>query len=372
MSAMGARVLLNGATHIASLEKMLPSGSACTNASTTCSSAGDSEGAKDAAFSECSVSMRVKNTFLEFPVEHLLWFDSSLRQRRTRSCPGRVVIGDGSETAKAVAVGGCSGFAASVADQLQGKQPPPLCPATSAAASLPSLPQLPPTPARWPSTTEAACIESCMYPNGAIQNTAKVVLNTVINRTTEKETLIDGFVNQEGVWSQSSSFLPNAPSMASGFPGVEETTMSVVWAECRASIANHGAVTAQNTCALVAGPKVQQRPPKQWELGSPELPTVGSAGHHLGKCKPCAFVHRKGCDNGVHCQFCHICDSEEKKRRQKEKWDKKRHQWRQRRLRQRQETNGWQGSSETAGARSHLCRLDSPRSCGSDNSTMGI
>jgi hypothetical protein len=55
------------------------------------------------------------------------------------------------------------------------------------------------------------------------------------------------------------------------------------------------------------------------ELGSIELPTVGSAGHKWGACKPCAFLYKRGCQNGVQCSFCHLCDSGEKKRRQKEK-----------------------------------------------------
>jgi len=55
------------------------------------------------------------------------------------------------------------------------------------------------------------------------------------------------------------------------------------------------------------------------ELGSPEMPTVGSAGHSAGTCKPCAFFHSKGCGNGVNCSFCHLCPADEKKRRQKEK-----------------------------------------------------
>lgn len=54
-------------------------------------------------------------------------------------------------------------------------------------------------------------------------------------------------------------------------------------------------------------------------LGSPELPTAGSAGHRFGGCKPCAFAHTKGCENGVNCQFCHLCEPGEKKRRQKQK-----------------------------------------------------
>eukprot|EP00928_Gymnodinium_smaydae_P017915 TRINITY_DN16835_c0_g4_i1.p1 TRINITY_DN16835_c0_g4~~TRINITY_DN16835_c0_g4_i1.p1 ORF type:complete len:525 (+),score=89.02 TRINITY_DN16835_c0_g4_i1:37-1575(+) len=55
------------------------------------------------------------------------------------------------------------------------------------------------------------------------------------------------------------------------------------------------------------------------ELGSAECPTRGSAGHRAGLCKPCAFFHKQGCGNGVNCDFCHLCDSGEKKRRQKEK-----------------------------------------------------
>jgi len=54
-------------------------------------------------------------------------------------------------------------------------------------------------------------------------------------------------------------------------------------------------------------------------LGSPEMPTIGSAGHNIGTCKPCAFFHTKGCGNGVQCFFCHLCAPEEKRKRQKDK-----------------------------------------------------
>lgn len=52
-------------------------------------------------------------------------------------------------------------------------------------------------------------------------------------------------------------------------------------------------------------------------LGSPDMPTLGSAEHHLGKCKPCAFVFKDGCLNGTSCKFCHLCAPGEKKRRKK-------------------------------------------------------
>jgi len=50
------------------------------------------------------------------------------------------------------------------------------------------------------------------------------------------------------------------------------------------------------------------------------LSSVGSAGHEVGKCKPCAFVHRPmGCTDGAACSFCHLCEPGEKKRRQRQK-----------------------------------------------------
>jgi len=55
------------------------------------------------------------------------------------------------------------------------------------------------------------------------------------------------------------------------------------------------------------------------ELG---LPSAGSAGHWAGLCKPCAFVHTSGCAVGRECQFCHVCEPGEKKRRRKEKLER--------------------------------------------------
>lgn len=52
-------------------------------------------------------------------------------------------------------------------------------------------------------------------------------------------------------------------------------------------------------------------------LGTAEMPTVGSAEHHSGNCKPCAFLFTKGCNSGLSCSFCHLCAPGEKKRRQK-------------------------------------------------------
>lgn len=46
---------------------------------------------------------------------------------------------------------------------------------------------------------------------------------------------------------------------------------------------------------------------------------IGSRGHNLRLCKPCAFWNTKGCKDGLDCKFCHLCEPGEKKRRKKEK-----------------------------------------------------
>eukprot|EP00929_Paragymnodinium_shiwhaense_P057494 TRINITY_DN28784_c0_g1_i1.p1 TRINITY_DN28784_c0_g1~~TRINITY_DN28784_c0_g1_i1.p1 ORF type:complete len:697 (-),score=152.79 TRINITY_DN28784_c0_g1_i1:286-2376(-) len=54
-------------------------------------------------------------------------------------------------------------------------------------------------------------------------------------------------------------------------------------------------------------------------LGSDAMPTVGSRLHAEGACRPCAFLYKQGCENGIACEFCHLCKPGEKKRRQREK-----------------------------------------------------
>lgn len=75
--------------------------------------------------------------------------------------------------------------------------------------------------------------------------------------------------------------------------------------------------------------------------GDPEMPTIGSADHHLGTCRPCAFM-LKGCTSGSTCPFCHICDPSEKKRRRKEKLSYLRS------LRRQQEEEGGPGVVDSA------------------------
>mmetsp|Transcript_3020 Transcript_3020/g.7242 ORF Transcript_3020/g.7242 Transcript_3020/m.7242 type:complete len:308 (-) Transcript_3020:452-1375(-) len=59
-------------------------------------------------------------------------------------------------------------------------------------------------------------------------------------------------------------------------------------------------------------------PPLSRAPGSAELPSIGSAAHEQGRCRPCAFFHTKGCEIGPTCSFCHLCGVDERKRRRKE------------------------------------------------------
>lgn len=80
--------------------------------------------------------------------------------------------------------------------------------------------------------------------------------------------------------------------------------------------------------APVAVEAAKPPPAPRLENGVSELPSKGSAGHARGTCKPCAFVHKGGCQTGLACQFCHLCELGEKKRRKRERAQcaKSRHQ----------------------------------------------
>lgn len=104
---------------------------------------------------------------------------------------------------------------------------------------------------------------------------------------------------------------------------------------------------AHNEASIDATRTEEDKPP----LGSTELPSRGSALHRWAACKPCAFVLQDACQNGVECQFCHLCEPGEKKRRKKERQEMKREA----RLETRQSrsfANSWRSNAAPSGARS--------------------
>eukprot|EP00929_Paragymnodinium_shiwhaense_P094035 TRINITY_DN543_c0_g1_i1.p1 TRINITY_DN543_c0_g1~~TRINITY_DN543_c0_g1_i1.p1 ORF type:complete len:284 (+),score=61.39 TRINITY_DN543_c0_g1_i1:95-946(+) len=68
--------------------------------------------------------------------------------------------------------------------------------------------------------------------------------------------------------------------------------------------------------SVVVVPEETVSPPSADEADAADLPSVGSRMHSTGSCRPCGFFWKaRGCSNGSECEFCHICDGEERKRR---------------------------------------------------------
>eukprot|EP00440_Ansanella_granifera_P036426 gb/GFBE01039525.1/.p1 GENE.gb/GFBE01039525.1/~~gb/GFBE01039525.1/.p1 ORF type:complete len:241 (+),score=43.09 gb/GFBE01039525.1/:1-723(+) len=73
-------------------------------------------------------------------------------------------------------------------------------------------------------------------------------------------------------------------------------------------------VDEPKTCLLQLEKALPNQP-----CGTPECPSVGSAGHAFGICKPCDFMYRTNCRSGAACKFCHLCGPGETRRRKKQK-----------------------------------------------------
>lgn len=79
------------------------------------------------------------------------------------------------------------------------------------------------------------------------------------------------------------------------------------------------------TASLLGAPSPQDRVATAVSgPGCSSMLSLGSAGHAAGRCKPCAFFHTVGCENGVACIFCHLCEAGEKRARRKQKIESRR------------------------------------------------
>jgi len=150
-----------------------------------------------------------------------------------------------------------------------------------------------------------------------------VVRNTFLEPWEENSTL-DGFIRQRRVSSWPPSLRGPAlaalpvraalrPAQAEPLPGGPEAVKHIV---------------PQRRVLQLAASLLALEATADWQdpgwgsyvqpIGlAPGLPSAGSVSHALGTCKPCAFVHTKGCRSGAGCKFCHLCEDGSRKQRKK-------------------------------------------------------
>lgn len=116
---------------------------------------------------------------------------------------------------------------------------------------------------------------------------------------------------------QLAAALPDAPAPGASHVGLPAQLAAPAPAPATPAPTQPATGTASGAVAAGLAAVALEDVPFTAALG--DLPSVGSAGHAAGACKPCAFLHSKGCDNGAACTFCHLCGPGEKKRRQREK-----------------------------------------------------
>lgn len=98
-------------------------------------------------------------------------------------------------------------------------------------------------------------------------------------------------------------------------------------ADSQEAVALSASVPPASGCRAVAGASASSQTEEASDMSTvfPEdIASKGSSLHASGKCRPCAFLHTKGCENGLNCEFCHLCEPGEKKKRRKEKLESQR------------------------------------------------
>jgi len=152
------------------------------------------------------------------------------------------------------------------------------------------------------------------------------VKNTFINFQTGRSSSLEGFFEERQVLSCPTSCITDEPEAEAN-----ESDINVE----RLSFALRNIDMNRQPMQRGGGSnKIDQTPKTQRvqisientiRTGSPrtiqkeKLVSIGSVGHSIKDCKPCVFLHTRGCKSGRDCSFCHLCEAGEKKRRQKEK-----------------------------------------------------
>jgi len=161
----------------------------------------------------------------------------------------------------------------------------------------------------------SSSLSTCASSNMPEYPAALVVRNTFLDFKIQRPESLEGFLNERHVRSAPGSRLEEMCSETQMTAHCQEPQRVELPAMVKVPRPDSVVASAGRPSTLQLAELITEPQP-----GSPELPTVGSKHHSIGGCKPCAFIWKEqGCENGVNCPFCHLCDAGEKRRRAKEK-----------------------------------------------------
>merc|ERR1719203_1521221 len=136
------------------------------------------------------------------------------------------------------------------------------------------------------------------------------IRNTFLDAPIVKPTLLQSFQRSRRTWS-----VP-----AGGREAADREEVSCQSASMPSPASSDPDPVMQPIVDSTELPPSAPRPLMLAELVSPQPSSKGSVLHYQGTCKPCAFFWKVvGCKYGTECEFCHLCDADERKRRNKEK-----------------------------------------------------
>mmetsp|Transcript_21312 Transcript_21312/g.61437 ORF Transcript_21312/g.61437 Transcript_21312/m.61437 type:complete len:204 (+) Transcript_21312:88-699(+) len=150
------------------------------------------------------------------------------------------------------------------------------------------------------------------------------VKNTFIDVGTARPESLEGFFEERRILSCPTSYVveEGAPEQPGSTGASSRSVPSAVVAALSAQMPEQQtAAPSSSSAAGASATSATAQVPTQTAMSGAagDLPSAGSAGHSTGDCKPCVFLHTRGCTSGKDCTFCHLCEAGEKKRRQKEK-----------------------------------------------------
>jgi len=147
--------------------------------------------------------------------------------------------------------------------------------------------------------------------------------NTFIDSPFAQPTLLQGFQARRRSWSVPAGGREASERAESVLPSAREVDEDTLAGE---QTTDDASCSDSPSIELAATESVSEPPAQPLALALADLVAApgdgsrGSALHHQGACKPCAFFWKVvGCQSGSDCEFCHLCDADERKRRNKVK-----------------------------------------------------